>query len=90
MYGAQGMYQIDEKFLKKLLRDTSRSIVGRLCKQNEVLQDHEDISDNQKLKILKSFQRELIYEAFRDLENALKIYMQGKDYEKFKIYRPKM
>lgn len=80
------MYNVSKKFIKKLLQDKSRSIVGRLCKRIELLDDN--ASEENKSKILKAFVRELIYENFRDLENEIKCYNYGQTYEKQKIYNP--
>ena len=82
------MYKLDEKFIREMFRDTSRSIVGRLCKQNEILQDKNYLSETQKFDILKSFSRELIYEAFRDVENQIKCYSKGTKYSKYKVFKP--
>jgi len=78
------MYNVSKKFIKKLLQDKSRSIVGRLCKRIELLDDN--ASEENKSKILKAFVRELIYENFRDLENEIKCYNYGQTYEKHKIF----
>ena len=64
-------YKFSQEFIQTLLRDYSRAIVGRLCKQVELLTAKSDLSEKQKLDLLKSFNRELIYEHFRDLENQL-------------------
>jgi len=89
------MYLIEEKFLSDLLRDHSKSIVGRLCKQNELISDNISLSnDNDKklvldaLALLKSFNRELIYETSRDFKNQIRCYSKGKNYEKYKLYDP--
>ena len=82
------MYIIEEQFLHQLLMSHSRSIVGRLCKQNELIKEDNSLSEAQKLDLLKSFNRELIYETSRDLENQIKCYIRGKVYEKFNLYTP--
>ena len=82
------MYYIDKKFLRDLLKDQSRAMVGKLCNQNEILQKDKDISGDKKLELLKSFNKELIYQSFRDIENYIKCYNNGKYYEKYKIYKP--
>lgn len=82
------MYKIDEKFLNNLLKDYSRTVVGRLCKQVETVETQTDLTETQKLSVLKSFHRELIYEIFRDLEKQIKCYQAGQTFAKFKIYTP--
>lgn len=82
------MYYINKKFLKDLFRDFSRSMVGKLCKQNEILQRNKNLSETQKLNLLKDFNRELIYESFRELENNIKFFNEGREYKKYPIYTP--
>lgn len=81
-------YQLEELFLKNLLRDYSRAIVGKLCKQAEILETDTSLSREQAIDILKKFNKELIYESFRDLNNHIKTYQSGKDFIKFNIYSP--
>jgi len=82
------MYNIDEKFIKDLLKDYARTMVCRLCKQVETLEVQKDLIEVQKLNILKSFHRESIYETFRDLEKQIKSYQIGQTFTKFKVYSP--
>lgn len=77
-----------EKFIKELFRDHARKVVGRLCRQNELVQERTDLSSNQKLSLLKSFNKELVYEETRDLENNLKAYSKGIELINYKIYKP--
>lgn len=77
-----------KEFIKNLCRDNSRKIVGRICKQIEILQEKDDLSEEQKLSLLKAFNKELIYEEFRDLRNAIIFYSEGRDYKKIPIYTP--
>lgn len=81
------MYNIDEKFLSTLLKDYARSTVGRLCKQVENLELKKDLTEEQKLSILKIFHRESMYEIFRDLEKQIKSYQSGRTFVKFEIYK---
>lgn len=82
------MYNIDEKFLSILLKDYAKATVGRLCKQVEITEVQKDLTEAQKLGVLKSFHRELIYEVFRDLEKQIKSFQAGQTFTKFKIYTP--
>ncbi len=82
------MYKIDEKFFNNLLKDYARSTVCRLCKQVEMLESKKDLTEVQKLDVLKSFNRELLYEVFRDLEKQVKCFQAGQTFAKFKIYTP--
>ena len=88
-------YNIDKDFLKDLLKNYSRSMVGKLCKQNESLQDSLKGLDKEtqdilieKLEIIKNFNRELVYQSFRDLNGHFKCYSDGREYEKFKLFKP--
>lgn len=83
------MMQFDDKFIDDLLKDCSRSLVGRLCKQIELLQDKEIDYVVTKLDLVKSFNKNLVYEVFRELKNNLICYQQGKKSISFKIYTPK-
>lgn len=76
-----------KNFLKGLFREQSRSTVGRLCKRLEMLQT-EDLAEDQKLNILKSYIKETVYEQFRDLRNNIIFYSEGRSYTKFPIYSP--
>lgn len=80
------MYNIDEKFLTATLSAHSRTLVGRMCKQNELLAARHDLSESQKLSLMKEFAKELIYEEIRNLENQIKAFAEGKEYSK--IYKP--
>lgn len=82
------MYNIDEKFLTNLLKDYARTTVGRLCKQVETTEAQSNLTEAQKLAVLKSFHRELVYEVFRDLEKQIKSFQAGQSFAKFKIYTP--
>ena len=77
-------------FLKNLCRDQSRSLVGKACKQIEVLQEQPNCSEETKetLSLQKSLLKELIYEEFRTIRNAVICYSEGREYQKFPIYNP--
>ena len=79
-----------KEFIKKICRDQSRTLVGRICKQIEILQNQPTLSieTKQTLNLLKSLNKELIYEEFRDLKNAIIFYSEGREYQKIKIYNP--
>ena len=79
---------MEKDFIKSICRDQNRSIVGRLCKQIEILQDKKDLTEEQKLSLLKAFNKELIYESFRDLRNNLIFHSEGRKYKKISIYNP--
>lgn len=79
-----------KEFVKNLCKDQSRSLVGKICKQIEVLQDQPNLSveTKQTLNLLKSLNKELIYEQFRDLRNSIIFYSEGREYNKIPIYNP--
>lgn len=77
----------DVKFLEKMLKDHSSAIVGRLCSQNELIKAS-SLNVDQKLDTLKAFNRELIYEEFRNILSFVKCYNKGVEYEKFDVYKP--
>ena len=107
-------------FLKDACKKQASTLVGRLCKQIEVviteeekrvltlekamakMSDSDDksrhlsevrISEIKKyiedLSLLKNFKKELIYQEFRDLREAVIFYSEGRDYVKIPIYTPK-
>ena len=78
-------------FLKKICKDQASTLVGRICKQIEVLIAQESISEETKktLELLKSLQKEYIYQEFRDLREAVIFYTEGREYKKIPIYVPK-
>ena len=79
-----------KQFVKKLCKDESRTLVGRLCKQVEVLQNQPNLSDETKqtLNLHKSLLKEVIYENYRDLKNNIVFYLEGRSYSKLPIFNP--
>ena len=81
------MSEINEKYIANLLKDYSRSMVGRLCKQIESLQ--KDLDKNslefKYLNHVKNLHRELIYELFRDLKSQIRSYNSGINFQKFNL-----
>ena len=84
------MDKATKEFIKKLCTEQSRTLVGRICKQIEVLQAQSNLSKETKqtLDLLKSLNKELIYEQFRDLKNSVIFYAEGRSYTKLPIYTP--
>jgi len=68
--------QIDDKYLKELIEQVSKSVVGKVMKRSEILDKKEDI---------KSCSKELIYEGFRDLKNLLFAHARGQELTIFKF-----
>jgi hypothetical protein len=79
-----------KEFIKTICRDQSRSLVGKACKQIEVLQKQPNLSEESKqiLDLQKSLLKELIYEEFRTTRNAIIFYSEGREYTKLPIYNP--
>ena len=77
-------------FVKNVCRDQSRTLVGRICKQIEILQSQPNLSIETKktLDLLKALNKELVYEEFRDVKNAIVFYLEGRKYTKIPIYNP--
>jgi len=63
-----GLISVDEKYLKETLDFHSRSLVGKLLKRIEILENKESI---------KKVSKELIYESYRDLQELFKAYSKG-------------
>ena len=81
-------YNVSEKFIQDLLRDYSRAIVGKLCSQAEILEKDISLSKDQAINLLKQFNRELIYQSFRDMDGSLKAFQRGQTFIKCDIYNP--
>lgn len=80
------MAQLDPEFLKDIIKEVSRDLVKEICDQNELLASKKDLSESQKLDLLKSFNRETVYKSFRDLELHIKFHTEGRLYKKYNIY----
>lgn len=76
---------IDSKFFSDTLNLHARTLVGKFCKQNELIASKKDLTEAQKLQLLKDFGKELVYEEVRSLENQVKAFSEGKEYAK--IYK---
>lgn len=79
-----------KEFISNICRDQSRSLVGKACKQIEVLQTQPNLSNESKelLNLQKALLKELIYEEFRTLKNSIIFYSEGREYTKLPIYNP--
>jgi len=79
-----------KEFIKRLCKDQSRSLVGKALKQIEVLQAQPNLSKEsiQILGLQKALLKELIYEEFRTIRNAVIFYSEGREYNKIPIYTP--
>jgi len=79
-----------KEFIKNVCVKQSRTLVGRICKQIEILQAQPNLSieTKQTLDLLKSLNKEMIYEEYRDLQNAIVFYFEGREYKKYPIYNP--
>jgi len=77
-----------KEFIKNLCKEQSRCLVGKVCKQIEVLQEQETCSADTKqvLNLQKALLKELIYEEFRTLRNAVIFYNEGREYNQLPIY----
>lgn len=75
-------------FLKKMCTDHARAVVGRILSQRDILEKDKSLTDKQRFDFLTKFNRELVYEEFRDIRNAIIFYSEGRDYTKFPIYNP--
>ncbi len=84
------MDQALNKFLKKQCVTQAGVLVGRLCKQIEVMIDQKTTSKETKeaLALLKDLQKESIYQEFRDLREAVIFYTEGREHIKIPIYDP--
>jgi len=79
-----------KKFVKKASVDQASSLVGKICNQIEVLLKQKDLSEETRknLELCKALRKELIYQEFRSLRDAITFYCEGREYESFSIYNP--
>lgn len=75
-------------FLKKTCTDHARAVVGRILNQRDILEKDKSLSDKQRFESLSKFNRELVYEEFRDINNAIVFYAEGREYTKYPIFNP--
>lgn len=83
---------MDKTFLYNLLLDTPKSLVGKLCNISETVQKSDEFKNNDQLiravSLIKSLQKELIYQEFRNLSKQLDAFADGMEYKHCKIYNP--
>lgn len=68
--------RITEEYLKQLVDYVSSSLVGKLMKRFEILEDKNDI---------KASAKELIYEEMRTFRKLLLSYQEGRELVEFKF-----
>ena len=71
--------KISEEYLKELIDYTSKSLVGKLLKRFEII-DNRDI--------IKKDAKELIYEEFRQLRDLILAHNKGLNISIFKFKKP--
>lgn len=70
---------ISERYLKECIDYIGSSLVGKLLKRFEILEDKNQI---------KSEAKELIYEQFRHLRDVLLSFEKGREMSIFKLKQP--
>lgn len=81
------MYNIDRKFLRILTQKSSNNTARKLCIRIENYEKSGLIS-NIDSKRLKQEIKDIIHEDFRDIENSIKFYNEGRNFKKYPIYSP--
>ena len=66
-------YEISEKFLDDILKKTSNSLVGILCKRIEVLEKNKKLTP----KLYKDIMKEHIYENARNIKALIQSFNDG-------------
>jgi len=69
-------YEVSREYLKQIEDLCSRTLVGKVCKRFEIIEDKE---------LLKKEIKELIYESFRGFKELVEAYSTGVKF----ISRPK-
>ena len=78
-----------KEFIKKISKEQARSLVGKACSQIEVLQKQKISKESKRLLSLqKDLLKELIYQEFRTLRDAITFFSEGREYKKYPIYDP--
>ena len=75
-----GKISIDEDYLKELTDFVSKSLVGKLLKRFEIIEDK---------NIIKVEAKELIYESFRDLRSLIDAHTKGLNITQFNFTKPR-
>lgn len=68
--------KISENYLQELIDYTSKSLVGKLLKRFEIIEDK---------NVIKKDAKELIYEEFRQLRDLIKAHNEGRDLTQIKF-----
>jgi len=74
------LLNISDEYLKELLDYISRSLVGKILKRFEIL-DNKDA--------IKKASRELVYEELRNLHKLIEAHTKGLNISQFKFKKPK-
>ena len=79
-----------KQFVKKESSKYASSMVGKLCSQIEVLLQQKGLSEETRkyLELCKALRKELIYQEFRSLRDAITFYCEGREYKRYPIYNP--
>lgn len=77
-----------EKLIKQICQDYAVSLVGRTCKTVEILLDRKDLSERQKLELIKTLNKEAIYQETRNLDYSIKCAFKGLKSKSYKVYTP--
>lgn len=79
-----------KRFIKKASVDQASSLVGKLCSQIEVLLKQSNLSEETRknLELCKALRKELIYQEFRSLRDAVTFYLEGREHQVYPIYNP--
>lgn len=74
-------YKVSPKFLEGTIKFGGKSLVGKICKRIELLQQNKDpyrnIKSEEKLEIIKDLVKEIIYEELRNIKYSIIYYNKG-------------
>jgi len=74
-----GKIILDEDYLKELIEYTSKSLVGKILKRFEIIENKE---------VIKADTKELIYEEFRQLRDLVYAHTRGLNITQVKFKKP--
>ena len=73
------IFQLEEEYLKELMDYTGKSLVGKILKRFEIIENRD---------IIKSDIKELIYEEIRQLRDLIVAHNRGLNLTQFNFKKP--
>lgn len=81
-------YKVSSKFIHELFQEKHKAISGSLCRRVEDFEKAGLISHND-AELLKGQLKNVVWESYRDLENNIRFFNEGRILKTYPIYAPK-